>query len=96
MPQWSPNGRYLAFVAQNRRDTRDMLYLVDTQGDNIPRKVIENVFYNYAERWPMWSPDSRSIAFSRRDEPGLHVLDVITGSMRQVTHLEAIYPVWQP
>jgi hypothetical protein len=44
----------------------------------------------------LWSPDSQRIAFSRRDEPGLYVLDVATGFVRQVAYLKAIYPVWQP
>ncbi len=96
MPQWSPDGRYLAFVAQTRRDALDMLYIVDLHGDNIPYKAVENIHFNYGERWSMWSPDSRLIAFSRRDEPGLHVLEVATNVTRQVAPIEAAYPAWQP
>jgi Tol biopolymer transport system component len=96
MPHWSPDGRWLAFVGQTPQDSADALYVIDRQGDNLPRKLADDVFYAYAERWSMWSPDSRYVAFARRQRPGLFMAEVATGQIEQLARLAAVYPVWQP
>ncbi len=96
MPQWSPDGRWIAFVGQRPTDDLDAIYVLDRWGNGEPRKLVSDVFYAYAERWPMWSPDSRSIAYARRSQPGLFVVDVETGVEQQVSYLQTMYPVWQP
>ena len=47
MPQWSPDGRLLAFVGRQRNDTTDTLYVMDMMTDAPPRKLAEQVLYAY-------------------------------------------------
>ena len=96
MPQWSPDGRFLAFVGKQKRDITDTLYVIDMTTDDSPRKLATQVYYAYDERWPMWSPDSRHIAYSPRDLSGLYMVDVTTGVVQQLSHIDSVYPVWQP
>jgi Tol biopolymer transport system component len=96
MPQWSPDGRYLAFVAQSLLDDTDAIYLLDMTQQSEPRKVATDVYYTYAERWPLWSPDSRYIAYSLRSRPGMFLVDITTGVTEKLSDLRAAYPVWQP
>lgn len=96
MPQWSPNGRYLAFVAQSMQDDVDAIYLMDMTQPTEPRKIASDVYYTYAERWPLWSPDGRYIAYAQRSRPGMYIVDVATGASEKLSDLRAAYPVWQP
>lgn len=62
-PQWSPNGKWLAFTInewnrkENRRDTH--IYVVSSSGG----EVIKLTNGDRGESSPQWSADSRSIAF---------------------------------
>ncbi|MAS36552.1 MAG: hypothetical protein CL610_21285 [Anaerolineaceae bacterium] len=96
MPQWSPDGRYVAFVGQTAIDRSDTIFVLDSQQDQAPRKLVDDVFYAYAERWHMWSPDSRFIVYSRRNQPGLYVVDVATGAVDKLSDRISVYPAWQP
>ncbi len=103
-PSWSPDGHYLAFVASN--NNQDDIYVVDMQQGGSPRKLADNVYYIYHERWNMWSPDGREIAFSQASTPvsgrivhpidGLYVVEVATGTIRKIADIAAAFPVWQP
>ncbi len=96
MPSWSPDGRYLAFVGRGSGERHDSLYLADTLYANPVRKLAENAYYSYTERWAMWSPDGRYLAFSLRDADGLYTVDVSSGQLRELASLMIMYPVWQP
>lgn len=96
MPQWSPDGRWLAFVGQRPTDRADSIYVIDLLHTAEPRRLVSDVFYAYAERWSMWSPDSRYIAYAGRSQPGLFIVEVATGAVQQLSHLRSVYPVWQP
>jgi Tol biopolymer transport system component len=96
MPSWSPDGQYLAFIGRVQGEHHDSVYLVDTQHSSLVRKLADNAYYAYTERWPMWSPDGRYLAFSMRDANGLYTVDVANGSIRELSSLSTMYPVWQP
>lgn len=96
MPQWSPDGRYLAFVAQSLRDDTDAIYLLDMTQPSEPRKLASDVYYTYTERWSLWSPDSRYIAYAQRHRPGLYIVDISTGAAEKLSDLRTAYPAWQP
>jgi Tol biopolymer transport system component len=96
MPQWSPDGRYLVFVAQTLQDDTDAIYLMDMMQPSEPRKLVSDVYYVYAERWSLWSPDSRYIAYSQRSRPGLYILDVQTGAVEKLSDQRTAYPSWRP
>jgi Tol biopolymer transport system component len=96
MPQWSPDGRWLAFVGQTLDDDSDAIYIMAVGEDPQPRKLASDVFYAYSERWRMWSPDSRYIVYAGRSQPGLYVVEVATGAVEQLSNIPSVYPVWQP
>ena len=62
-PRWSPDGRLLAFVSD--RDGRNALWLIDPDGGEARKLVDPPTPLREFE----WSPDGKSIAFSRLDEP---------------------------
>lgn len=78
-PDWSPDGRTIAFEQQNGDF---QLWLVDRQTRRMRRltTVGEN-------EDPSWAPDSRHLAFTsnRGGSKAIWVLDVDTGRMRQLT-----------
>lgn len=61
-PAWSPDGRYLAFVA--RRDGEDNLFVVD-----ITTNKVERITYGFGRcAYPVWHPSGRYLLFvSDRD-----------------------------
>ncbi len=67
-PAWSPDGRWIAFVAKRGDDKQPQLYLIPTDGGEAQRlgKVPTGVSA------PKWFKDSRRIAFISRvwPEPG--------------------------
>jgi Tol biopolymer transport system component len=70
-PEWSPDGRHIAFVIQGARlDPR--IAVMDADGSNVRRFALGIT--------PAWSPDSRSIAFTSLDEN-----DVFNGPVAVMT-----------
>jgi dipeptidyl aminopeptidase/acylaminoacyl peptidase len=67
-PQWSPDGRRLAFVSRPtpRADDGGLsdVYITNADGTGSPRKLLEN---EGPDDTPRWSPDGRSIALTSRD-----------------------------
>jgi len=62
-PQWSPDGRLLAFTS-TRKENRSNLYLLrlDSGGEAEPLTDVKSAVTNFS-----WSPDGRWIAFTMRD-----------------------------
>jgi dipeptidyl aminopeptidase/acylaminoacyl peptidase len=101
-PAVSPDGRWTVFsvsrfsVPDNKSNSD--LWLVPTDGSTPPRRLTWN---EGPDSSPVWSPDSKRIAFvSRRGEgPGqLHILPVEGGEARPVTKLPVGVqaPKWFP
>lgn len=62
-PEWSPEGKVIAFV-RSRATSGAHIYVVRPQG-GAPRRVTSGAVEDSS---PSWSPDSRQLAFVRDDE----------------------------
>ncbi len=100
-PNWSPDGSYLAYVAQGS-DGHDALHLLDMS--NGEKKL---VCPTEGLTTFLWSPDSRYLAFgcaTRRDRyaapsllfSGLNLLDVHSQNVRQLFAQEITAFFWSP
>ena len=93
-PQWSPDGKHIAFVSD--RDTHSFVAVYDVSGDSI-RYILPTVD---KDSRPRWSPDGKWIAFVRtagtehklplipvRPEPwSIWIADATTGTGHQLWH----------
>ncbi len=102
---WSPDSRYIAFIAAQKDKNEDDLYILDTLQGGSVHKLIDNVYYVYDVPWEMWSPDGRYIAFSHMAQTANHqptpaaelnLVEVATGSIIKIADVAAAFPVWQP
>ncbi len=82
-PEYSPDGRWLAFVSM--RDGSRQVWVAQANGEN-PRQLTHQS--NYILGFPRWSPDSQSIAFHVRvsEDAEVYVIGVADGVLRQVTY----------
>ena len=94
VPQWSPDGTRLAFT-----DTDYRILIVDVEIGKLTH--VDTDRYAHPERSmnPVWSPDSRWIAYARRLDTQLRAIfihDTRSGETRQLTDgmADAISPVW--
>ncbi len=91
---FSPNGRYLAFVAQT--GGRDALYIYDIERKRLDRKL---EFDLSAITSPSWDPEGRYIVFSGNDGglTDLFITD-LSGNLRRLTRdrYANLFPAWSP
>ncbi len=94
VPTWSPDGTRLAFT-----DTHYRVLIMDLESGELTH--VDTDRYAHPERSmnPVWSPDSRWIAYARRLDNQLRAIfvhDTRTGETRQLTDgmADAIDPVW--
>jgi Tol biopolymer transport system component len=93
---WAPDNQRFVFAALSRG--RPVLTFVNVDsGDRLREFPLEDLDEAFN---PAWSPDGRQIAFSamKGGVLDLHVLDVESGSVRQLTHdpFADLDPEWSP
>ena len=78
---WSPDGRYLAFIAQSQ--ARDVLYIADVESGKIRHKI-KNDFDGL--EYPAWHPteDKLAVAGIRNGHTDLYLVD-LDGNFTQLT-----------
>jgi eukaryotic-like serine/threonine-protein kinase len=91
---WSPDGRYIAYVNQSK-DTGFDIFILPTFGD---RKPIPFVKTSFNEFWPVFSPDGRYIAY-QSNESGRQEVYVQNfpgpGGKWQVSTTGGVEPKWR-
>ncbi|HEY2923577.1 MAG TPA: DPP IV N-terminal domain-containing protein, partial [Candidatus Eisenbacteria bacterium] len=104
-PTWSPDGKWIAFVAKEYDSTRQQtmegnilftkyqLYKVPARGG----KEIRLTRGQFEDTWPSWSPDGKWIAFGRAvgGKRDVWIYEVATGKTFPVTTTgKCIKPTW--
>ena len=93
-PAWSPDGKKLAYVSFESRNSA--IYVQDVRSGQ-REKVASNEGINSA---PAWSPDGTRLALtlSKGGDPEVFILHLSTGTLQQVTRNRAIdtEPSWSP
>jgi Tol biopolymer transport system component len=88
LPRWSPDGRYLAFLAD--RGTGTNVYLIPPLGGPERKLVETNIPYAYGVLGAFpWSPDASELLFSRPQPTGeiaVWKINLSTGVQTQLTH----------
>jgi Tol biopolymer transport system component len=74
---WSPDGKMIVY--HRARD----LWIVPASGGE-PREVVKEAFE------PVWSPDSKQLAFLMRDNSYISAVALATGEIRHVVDLKAV------
>jgi Tol biopolymer transport system component len=94
MPDWSPDGREIAFVRQYGGRTR--IYAIRPDGTGL-RLATQQIGIH---RWPAWSPDGKRIVFVsiRRHRPAIYTMNGDGSREKRVTPeaIDYAYPDWQP
>lgn len=106
-PDWSPDGRRIAFARSERGDWRMGIYLINAAGGSPVRLSPHGV--NASDREPTWSPDGRRIAFAHvsmrlegdvmyYEQPaGIYVMNADGTSVTTLTLIQGDQsPAWQP
>ena len=100
-PQWSPNGRQIAFHGKMPGE-KDHLYVIPAEGGS-PEAITTSSAAHPAAAVPTWSPDGNSVIFFELGEFGLDstarilLLDLHTRQVSALPASEGLYfPRWSP
>jgi len=93
MPQFSPDGRKIAF--EGDRSGYEEIWICDADGSN-PEQVTKLEEFSGT---PRWSPDGRNLAFDSRREQhsGIYTVDVLDRSVRSLatfSDADSVVPSW--
>lgn len=85
-PNWSPDGRQIAYVSFERRKAQ----IYEVSVENGQRRLISD--FSGINGAPAWSPDGREMAvvLSKSGSPKIYAVNLASGSMRQLTFGSAI------
>ncbi|HEX2240181.1 MAG TPA: hypothetical protein VHJ82_03420 [Actinomycetota bacterium] len=67
-PAWSPDGRRIAFVRQDRPNANSDIFVMQSDGTGLTNLTPDLTVSDYT---PAWSPDGDKIVFARRSPSGL-------------------------
>ena len=90
-PDWSPDGRKIAFVS-GRGGGPSQIHVMDADGKNVSRLTDGPG----QKKHPDWSPDGGKIAFSVSDLVDYIAVMDADGRNREKLEDEAKYPSWSP
>jgi len=96
-PQWSPDGRYLAYMQQSG-PTGTMIWVVPTSGDAQPQVVVKPASIAGKETFFHISPDGHWLVYSSYDggREEIYVTSFPSGAGRwQISREGGTYPVWR-
>ena len=93
-PEWSPDGTKLAFT-----DTHYRVLVLDVESGGVEHVDTDRYAHPQRSLNPVWSPDSRWIAYARRLDNQLRAIFVHDTEARETHQLtdgtvDAIAPVW--
>lgn len=96
-PEFSPDGKLIAFQSDFEGDENFNIYVVPTEGGET-RKLTDTPADS---AFPRWSPDGTKMAFISnrdRDRENIFVMDAAGGEPKQLTHIEDIVNeiAWRP
>lgn len=104
-PRWSPDGKRIAFIRymDKKSQASGELFIMNTNGKELQRLTDNNA----REGCMSWSPDGKRIVFqsdrNRRGRPEVHVIDLETLAVTQLTGIEeiegeqgSVVPDWSP
>jgi Tol biopolymer transport system component len=99
-PFWSPDGKWLTFLSG--RDGPARIYTAE-RSNGVLHSIVQNA---YTGGFPVWSPDSRHIAFTRWEYPPerffgsgeIYMIDVVSREEINLTHhfTDDSWPAWSP
>jgi TolB protein len=95
---WSPDGDLIAFVAYVSPSGPDEIFVVDSGGSQLPRRLTDGGVLPYREI--SWSPDGQHIAYTtdRDGNQEIYTVDVVTSLEHNLTQHQAADsdPAWSP
>jgi dipeptidyl aminopeptidase/acylaminoacyl peptidase len=98
-PHWSPDGRRLAFNAQESPDKPLRIYLVDADGGPVRLASSSDVG---SQGDPSWAPDSSHLTYgldvrSARESAYIRIVDINSGQVTKLPGSDGLFgPRWSP
>jgi TolB protein len=99
-PAWSPDGERIAFVMGDMHQPTALAGIYDIYVMGADGSGVQGVTQGINAQLPTWSPDGRSIAFVRDQGAAISVVDLATGSIKDIYVPKARQivqaPSWSP